>query len=187
MEEVKTFLKNWKYKNLTFLLISLVALFFLAGTSYASDFIRYIGNLGYIGAVLTGIFFVSTYTVAPASVVLFHLARELNPILIAICGGIGAMIGDYLVFRYFKDHVFEELKMMFSGFHQTFLEKILNSPFFAWITPVVGAILIASPFPDEIGIMMMGFSKIRKLHFFVITFLLNSLGILLVITIANSI
>jgi hypothetical protein len=41
-------------------------------------------SLGYIGAFIVGFFFVSTYTVAPSGVVLFTLANELDPLVIAL-------------------------------------------------------------------------------------------------------
>ena len=51
---------------------------------------------------------------------------------------------------------------------------------------VMGAIIIASPFPDEVGISLMGISQLKNWQFLVISFLLNSLGILFVVTIAKS-
>lgn len=36
------------------------------------------GNLGYLGAFITGIFFVYTFTVVPGSIVLFNLANTLH-------------------------------------------------------------------------------------------------------------
>ena len=101
--------RRWRYKNTTLLLLSLVALFFLADTEVAHALIRQIGNYGYLGAAVTGVFFVSTFTVAPASVVLFHLAQEFNPVLIALCAGAGAAVGDLLIFRFLKDRIFDEI------------------------------------------------------------------------------
>src|SRR3989304_3240061 len=51
--------------------------------------------------------------------------------------------------------------------------------FFRWLIAFLGALVIASPLPDELGLMMMGFSKMRTLFFIPISFLLNSLGILI--------
>jgi len=86
MEQFKIFIKNWKYKNLTLLGLSLIFFFFLASTSFVYNIVHVIGTFGYFGALITGIFFISTYTVAPATVVLFHLARALNPLEIAFFG-----------------------------------------------------------------------------------------------------
>ncbi len=51
--------------------------------------------------------------------------------------------------------------------------------------PFIGAVVIASPLPDEAGISLLGMSKIRPWQFFVVTFALNALGIFIVVTTAN--
>jgi len=66
------------------------------------------------------------------------------------------------------------------------LKKLFLSPFFTWLIPIAGAFIIASPLPDEIGISLMGLSKVKNWHFILITFLLNAIGIFLVVTLARS-
>ena len=47
---------------------------------------------------------------------------------------------------------------------------------------MIGAIIIASPFPDEIGVSLMGISKMKTYQFILISFLLNAIGIFLVVS-----
>ncbi len=179
--------KNWHYKN-TILLVTSIILFFLfilSSVSFQSSLAR-IGSLGYLGSFLTGIFFVSIFTVAPASVVLFDLAKTFNPILVAITAGLGAVLGDYLIFRVLKDRVFEELSPLFEKIGGSFLEKLFLTPFFIWLIPIIGAVIVASPLPDELGIGLLGLSKVKNWHFVLISFLLNAVGIFFVITLAKS-
>lgn len=145
-----------------------------------------IGEFGYIGAFVAGIFFVSTFTVAPAGVALFHLAEFLNPLGIALCAGAGAVLGDYLIFRFFKDRVFDEIRPIFAHLGDHAIMRIWSTPYFAWILPVVGALIIASPFPDEIGIGLMGISRMKNWQFLALTFVLNSAGIFFIVTLARS-
>lgn len=187
MENLYRRYKTWKYKNTFFLVISLIILFYLTGTDLGQQAIHSISKLGYIGSFVAGIFFVSTFTVAPASVVLFKLTQIYNPILIAITSGFGAVIGDYIIFRFLKDNVFEEIKPIFMKLGGSNLSRLMSTPYFSWLAPVIGAIIIASPFPDEIGVGLMGISKLKNWQFLTISFLLNSLGILLIITIAKSV
>lgn len=176
---------QWKYKNTTLLAISIVALFLLADTDIAHALIRQIGSYGYLGAMITGIFFVSTFTVAPASLVLFHLAQDFNPILIALYAGAGAVVGDMLIFRFLRDGVFDELRPLVAKFHGSYFAALFRTPYFAWIVPVIGAIIIASPFPDEVGIGLMGLSKIKWWQFAILAFVLNSVGIFIIVTLAT--
>jgi hypothetical protein len=63
--------EHYKYKNLTFFFISLVFAYFIFQFEAFHIFLLGLGELGYIGAFLAGILFVSTFTVSTAAVVLF--------------------------------------------------------------------------------------------------------------------
>lgn len=182
-----TIARFWAFRNTLFLLASLVLVFFLAGTEVAEQGIHFMGQLGYLGGFVSGLFFVSTFTVAPSAIVLFHLAEELNPVLLALSAGAGGVIGDVMLFKFLKDRVYEELAPIAKKLGGSNLSLILHSPYFGWFAPVLGALIIASPFPDEVGISLLGLSKINTLHFMALTFLLNTLGIFAVILIAQGI
>jgi len=162
-------------------------LFYFSSTDFGQQIITSISKFGYFGSFISGIFFVSTFTVAPASLLLFRFAQEYNPLLIALTAGLGAVIGDYIIFRFLKDSVFAEIKPIFMKLGGSSFSRLISTPYFAWFAPVVGALIIASPFPDEIGVGLMGISKLKNWQFLTISFLLNSLGILLIITIAKSV
>src|SRR3989344_1901199 len=177
--------RHWKLKNTFLLIVSIGILFYFADSAFIKNIIQGIGSLGFLGAFLAGIFFVSTFTVAPASIVLFYLAKELDPLGVVISAGMGAMLGDYIIFRFFKDKVFEELKPIFTKLGGSHISQLFSTPYFAWLAPVFGAIIIASPFPDEIGIGLLGIAKLKNWQFLVLSFILNSLGIFLIISFAN--
>lgn len=172
---------EWKYKNTFFLFISLILFIFLAQTPLLDKLIKYIGSFGYLSAFITGIFFISTFTVVPASVVLFHLSGFLNPYIVALLAGSGAMLGDYIVFRFIKDKIFEEWYIFFKKFKFTKIRKLFKTPYFIWMLPIFGAIIIASPLPDEIGVGLLGATKMKPWQFFILTYILNTTGILIII------
>lgn len=187
MEKLLNTYKTWRFKN-TFLLIAvLVFVFYFTNTVLGQRAIHSISSLGYAGSFISGLFFVSTFTVAPASIVLLKLSKIYSLILIAISAGLGAVIGDYIIFRFLKDNVFEEIKPIFMKLGGSYIERLLSTPYFGWLAPVLGAIIIASPFPDEIGVGLMGISKLKNWQFLIVSFLLNSIGILVIITLAKSV
>ena len=55
-----------------------------------------------------------------------------------------------------------------------------------WFLMGVGALIIALPLPDEIGLVMMGLSRMKARHLIPISFVLNSLGIALVGLVARA-
>ncbi len=177
--------RRWKYENTTLLILSLILVYFLAQTPLLDSAIDTLGNLGYIGAFIVGIFFVSTFTVAPAGIVLYHLADQLHPIEVALLAGAGAMIGDYVMFRFMRDKVFDELRPVLLRLQTPKVKIIFKSPYFAWLLPLVGAFIIASPFPDEIGVSMLGASKIKQWQFFLLAFILNSIGIFAIVSLSR--
>lgn len=170
----------WPYQNTTLLLLSFVLLFVLAKTPYLQDVIDHAGNLGYFGAFITGVFFVSTFTAVPAGYVLFNLADHLHPLEVALLAGLGAMIGDYIILRVIKDKVFDELKPIIGKVNHPMVRNIFKTPLFAWLLPVIGALIIASPLPDEAGVSILGISKIKKWQFFLVTYTLNAIGIFII-------
>ena len=176
--------RHWHYKNTALLLLSLVIFFYLAKTPVVDDLIQQAGTWGYIGAFFAGLFFVSTFTAAPAAVVLFHLADRLHPVEIALLAGMGGVVGDYIIFRFMKDKIFTELRYLFLK-HGKPMKALFKSPYFGWLTPIFGALLIASPIPDEFGVSMIGLSKISTRKFLLITFLLNVVGIFLIVSAAR--
>lgn len=176
---------KWRYKNTIFLAMSLLALFFVARSGIAASLILKIGDWGYFGAFLVGIFFVSTFTVAPSIIVIYYLAQTLNAWEVALFAGIGAMIGDVLIFNFLRDGFFDEIRPLFSIFKKPSLVKLFNSSHFAWLMPVVGAAIIASPLPDEIGISMMGLSKIKRWQFLIVSFILNATGLFVIALLAG--
>lgn len=178
--------KNWPYKNTALLVLSLLIFFYINRLPEFQGLMRNIGSLGYLGAVVAGMFFVSIFTVVPSLAVIYSLADVLNPWEVALFAGLGAIIGDYLIFRFLRDRVFEEVKPLALRFGGSYLVALFRTPYFSWLIPFIGAIIVASPLPDEVGIGLMSASKLRASQFLFITFLLNATGILVMVLIAKT-
>ena len=176
-------MKHWKYKNLTFLVFSLVLAYFVLRNESLHSYLLHLGNFGYIGAFLAGILFVSTFTVATGAIILLILAETLSPIEIGLIAGLGAVVGDFVIFRFIKDDLVKEIKQIYNLFDRSHhFKKVLHTKYFSWTLPVVGAIIIASPLPDEVGVSLMGISKLKTYQFLLLSFILNAIGIFLVVS-----
>lgn len=172
---------HWRYKNLSILFVSIVFALFLSKQEPFQTFLLNLGDLGYIGAFFAGALFVSTFTVATGAVILFVLAEKLSLIEIGLIAGLGAVLGDFIIFKFVKDNLLEEITPIYQrlgGFHIT---RVLHTKYFSWTLPVIGAVIIASPFPDEIGVTLMGISKMKTYQFLFISFVLNATGIFLIV------
>jgi len=175
--------QKWRYKNLTFLIISLLFAIFVARYEPFHETLLHLGSLGYIGAFVAGALFVSTFTVATGIVILLILAESLSPIEIGLIAGLGAVFGDFVIFRFVKENLKQEITTIYDHIDTNHhVKKLFHSKYFSWSMPVIGAIVIASPFPDEIGVSLMGISKMKTYKFLLVSYLLNAIGIFLTIS-----
>lgn len=175
-----------KYTNIVLLLLGLALAIILLSAELFQSFVLKMGGFGYLGAFFAGIFFVSTFTVVPAAITLFLLGESLNPYLLAVIAGSGAVIGDFLIFRFIKDELYREVALLASEvIRKGYFRRIVRLKTFSKLLPVVGAIIIASPLPDELGIALMGLTKIKTQKLILITFVLNTLGILVIVEIGS--
>ena len=179
---------RYRYKNLTYLTISIIFAAFLLRWDPFRQLLIHLGNWGYVGAFIGGILFVSTFTVAIGTVILVFLAETLSPFEIGIIAGFGAVVGDLTIFQFIRNKgLVDEIKHLFEYFGGDRVSHLIQTKYFSWTLPVIGALIIASPLPDEIGVSLMGISKMNMFNFIILSFILNSLGILVIITTALSV
>ncbi|OGD83200.1 hypothetical protein A2572_01955 [Candidatus Collierbacteria bacterium RIFOXYD1_FULL_40_9] len=162
--------------------LSIIIAIILYKSETFHSFLLHLGGLGYIGAFIAGILFVWTFTAATSALVLLILAETLSPVEIGFIAGLGAVIGDMLIFRLVKDGLVNEIEDIYNHVdHKKHLKKLFHSKYFNWMLPVLGGIIIASPLPDEIGVSLMGISKMGTIKFAFLSYVLNSAGIFLII------
>lgn len=172
---------HWKYKNLTYLTISLLLAAYVFNNENLHSILLHLGNLGYIGAFFAGILFVSTFTVSIGTIIFLILAESLSPIELGIIAGLGAVVGDFLIFHLVRDNLAQEVAQLYNAVDANHhVQKVLHTKYFAWTLPVFGALIIASPLPDEIGVSLMGISRMSTIKFAGLSFVLNTLGIFLI-------
>src|SRR3989344_8257733 len=172
-----------KYKNILILLLSLIFALILSRFEVLHQFLLNLGSLGHIAAFIAGILFVSTFTVATGAVILLVLAERLSPIEIGIVAGLGAVVGDFTIFKFVRDNLINEIKDAYEHIdHDIHFLKLLHTKYFSWMFLVFGAIVIASPLPDEIGVSLMGIGKMKTYQFLILSFILNATGIFLVVS-----
>lgn len=139
-----------------------------------------------IGSFIAGVFFTSAFTIAPASIALAKISESMPAIMVAFWGACGAVVGDLVIFLFVRDRFADDILEVLHAFRSRRLKTFFHRGFFRWFTPIVGALIIASPLPDEIGLTMMGLSKIRTSRLIAISFVMNFLGVLLVAFIAGT-
>lgn len=131
-------------------------------------------------SLVAGVFFTSLITTAPAIAVLGELSIGSNLFTIALVGALGAVAGDYLIFAFVRDRVSNDATYLLRGPRFRRMFHVFSQPHFRRVLPFVGALIIASPFPDELGLVLLGFARIDRRYFFAISYSMNFFGILLI-------
>lgn len=133
-----------------------------------------------------GTFFTSVVTTTPAIVAISELGHHLPAWQIALFGGAGAVCGDLLIFRFVRSPLAEYIIRISTSAHLRRMGAAFERGPFWWVVPAVGALIIASPLPDELGLIMMGLSEIRPLPFIVLSYVMNTAGIFMIASVAHT-
>lgn len=179
--------KNNLIQDAAIVVLSVLIAIVLTKTGVLVDILASSKKLELFGSFVAGMFFTSVFTAAPATVVLTEIAQINSVIWVALFGGAGALIGDLIIFRFIKNRLSEDILYLLKKSKSERLISIFRLRIFRWSMAFLGALVIASPLPDELGLAMLGFSKMKISLFIPISFLLNSLGILVIGLIAKAI
>ncbi|MFA6341146.1 MAG: hypothetical protein WCX27_02845 [Candidatus Paceibacterota bacterium] len=187
MQNIDDHKNSFLSQDLAIIALSVVVAVILTETGVLIKMLSSTKELELLGSFIAGMFFTSIFTVAPSVVTLGEIARSNSVILTAIFGGAGAVVGDLVIFRFIRDrfsgHIMDLVRHQGAGRRMKALLKLRS---FKWLTFFVGGLIIASPLPDELGISLLGFSKMKTRWFIPLSFVFNSAGILLIGLVAKS-
>lgn len=176
--------KNLKEDSIAVLVSVLLAWFLISSGVFAHLLAS--TDVGKIfESFVVGIFFTSAFTLAPAAILLAGLSESISPWAVALFGALGAMCGDLILFLFIRDRLAEDIKGLFP---KSAVRRFLNSfhlGFWKWLSPILGALIIASPLPDEFGVSLLGLSRVRLAVLLPVAFVMNFLGILAIAGVAS--
>ena len=170
------------------IVIIVIGIFFaivLSNLGFIDFFVSITKDYYILSSFIAGIFFTSAFTLAPSSVALASIAEKAPIPQVALWGGLGAMCGDLILFFFIRDRFYNDIV---NSIKPKTIKHILRSfhfGFLKWIAPIVGALIIASPLPDEFGIALLSMSKVKTAVLMPVSFIMNALGIYLLITFAS--
>lgn len=177
--------ENHILNDIAIIVLSVLVAILLVRTGVLVNLLSSVG--GAWGALIAGMFFTSLFTTAPAIAALGEIALMQGVFMTALFGAVGSMLGDLLIFKFVRDRFSEHITEMMA--HQSIWRRyhlLFKRRFFRWVTFFVGGFILASPLPDELGIAVLGFSKMRSNYFALLSFGFNFLGILAIGLIAQA-
>lgn len=167
-------------KDIIFIVIGAVVALILSDLGIIGHIVSLFGSTE-VASFVAGMFFTSVFTIAPASIALGNIATHGAGHVVALWGALGAVCGDLILFYFIRDRFSDDFMNSFGSVFMKHVARSFHVGFFKWISPLAGALIIASPLPDELGITLLGFSKTRTMTLIPISFIGNILGIYLII------
>src|SRR3989344_943377 len=153
---------NHILNDIGILILSILIAVMLVRSDVLANILASAGELDILGAFIAGMFFPSLFTTAPAIAALGEISLLHGIFVTALLGAAGSVLGDLIIFRFVRDRLSEHLSELVT--HRSVWRRhrlLLRRRYFRWITFVVGGFILASPLPDELGIAVLGFSKMR--------------------------
>ncbi len=169
-------MKKIKYPKIITLLLVYMVVFYLFSFSQEL-FEAILTHLSYFGVFLSGALYTYSFTASIGTASFLILNNFYNPLTIALLGGLGAALADVSILRFLEKYNLD------SEFKQLSQEKIFKKIRFSFLRSrifltICGLLLIASPMPDELGILFISRGKIISIkHLFVVGLIANSIGI----------
>lgn len=172
--------------DLIIFLVSVFLAYLLIQNGTLDSFISKVEPVRFLAEFVAGMLFTSFLT-TPFSFALFYvLAESVHPLQVALIGGLGACIGDMLIVAVFRNSFFDDFKTLEKTLKLKRLFHFFHHSHFSHLAPILGVLIIASPFPDELGLMMLGASKLKTIQLFILTYILNAAGIFFITLAARS-
>jgi hypothetical protein len=184
MSKAKTNRAPYKnlFRDLFFIGVSVFVSVWIVRLGILQNVVNVVAETRLLAAFITGFFFTSAFTIAPAAVILAGLGQHASHFQLALWGACGALVGDLTIFFFVKDRFADDILDVLKITKARKITHFFKKGFFRWLSPLIGAIIIASPLPDEIGITMMGISKTRLTLLIPISFIMNFIGVYVVVS-----
>ena len=142
-------------------------------TGALQEFLIGLGDYEYLGAFFAGFFYTNGATTPFAIAVFFVLSENLNPFALALVGGFGSIFSEYIIYTFARSQAECVIR-------KTRIAPVLKNKIFVKLSPVIAGLIIASPLPDEFAAAFLGIEKYDLKKFLVLTFVFNTIGILII-------
>lgn len=178
----------FKCPKLTLFIATVLVVYFLFSGILYTPLHNVLVYLGYFGTFLAGLLYPYSFTSVAATAILLIIAKTQNLLYAGLIASFGALLSDLAIFFFVKRGFCDEvLKLSKEPTIQRFSRWIRPS-FRAPLIVVLASILIASPLPTEIGIMLMtSVKQISTRKFAVVVYALHVSAIYVILLVGNKI
>ena len=144
--------------------------------------------MGYFGTFLAGLLYPYALTSAAGTGILLILAKEQYLLLAGVIAGIGALISDIILFLFVTHSFSDEVQKLSEEKVFRTVNRWIPDSIRVYLLATFAALLIASPLPTEIGVLLMtSIKNISFKKFISIIYVLHASAIFIILLIGNAI
>ncbi|MFH1237796.1 MAG: hypothetical protein V1648_05345 [Candidatus Aenigmatarchaeota archaeon] len=171
-----------KYPKFMLLAATFIAAYLLFSFRDFTPFESIILYLGYAGSFLSGIAYSYGFTSGFSTAALLVIAKDYNIFIAGFVAGLGALVGDLLIFKFIRHSLEDEVdRLGKTGFVRR-ISSGMPCSVKKYLLSAIAVFVIASPLPDEIGVVLFAAcTKINVRKFSEISYLLNTAGIFVIL------
>ena len=182
--KLQNLFKKFRYPKLTILFISIILAYYLF-FNLPQDLNLLIKTNSYLSSLIGGILFSFGFT-APFGVGILLTSSPDNIFFAATIGGFGAMLSDIFIFKLIKISFMNEFELIKKSATFQRLNKIIKKEISykirIYALYAISGIIISSPLPDELGVILLsGLTHIQLNKLVLISFIFNTIGILVIL------
>jgi uncharacterized membrane protein YwaF len=178
----------FKYPKLTLFIATVLLVYFLFSGMLYTPLHHVLVYLGYFGTFLAGVLYPYSFTSVAATAILLIIAQTQNVVYAGLVASVGALLSDLVIFFFIKRSFGDEVQELSKEPIIQRLNRWIRPSIRVSLVVVLASILIASPLPTEIGIMLMtSVKKISTRKFAVIVYILHVSAIYLILLLGNRI
>jgi uncharacterized membrane protein YdjX (TVP38/TMEM64 family) len=143
--------------------------------------------MGYFGTFLAGLLYPYALTSAAGTGILLILSKGQNIIVSGVIADVGALISDILIFFFVKRGFSDEAQKLSQEPVVRTINRLIPDSVRVFLLSVFASLLIASPLPTEIGVMLM--VSIREMEFkkfVILVYILHAFAIFVILLIGRT-
>ncbi len=177
-----------KYPKLLLFLVTVIVVYFLFSGLLYEPLHNALLYLGYFGTFLAGLLYPYSFTSAAGTAMLLILAKDQSVLLAGIIASVGALISDLVIFFFVKYSFTDEVQRLSNEKIIQKLCKWIPCSLRRYLLLIFASVVIASPLPTEIGVVLMcSVKSMSAKRFAVIVYILHAIAISVILLIGNSI
>lgn len=176
---------NYKHTLLAILVIIFTILIF--DTAAIAIILEWFQDQRYIGGFIGGAMLVSSFTVAPAVVLLLSVSDNVDPLTLVFVASLGSVLGDWIILRFIEDEIAVEMRPLARKLKIRRRVNKLRKSWLRYVVTALGAFLVMLPTPDELGLSLMGIGHLKRWKILCICYVLDFIGIYGLIMFANQV